>query len=394
MTTPPKSPSSPPKSAANSSLLLSSGLTNNISNPSSKTDKPDINWAEQANRLSDIGKEKSAQINSIASSVYKQGSSVAQEAQKTLSNPEQRRKFLERYGKTLKIGAAATVIIGAIAYWGASHEASRIADQKIHSLLANSGLSSNIQYASVSATPWGSVTLHDVTFTDDYNNDIDEKLKIAKISIRNANIGKTLPSNMTINASGIECSFTNTTTCPIISPQSKNTLLSIGYTTLKGNAKLSYKFHNGNIILTSNGGLYNGFTWGLHATLSGIPEKTFKEIPDLIKNQSAFSLIQILGVVDDVAVSNVDLQIDTRDISKRLHAVPDTNIPEPDISKSHPLSPLQNWDINGGRLEIHTHSEKAIPLMRQSLFGMPFLNPAFRSPSNFIEATNAKISTE
>ncbi|WP_157070885.1 hypothetical protein [Neokomagataea thailandica] len=377
-------------------MLIPSEVTDSTSHkshsaPSSST-QPDIDWAEQTSRLADLGREKGAQLNNIATHIYQQGSTAAQGAQKTLSNPEKRREFLERYGKTFKIGAAAILAIGVIAYWGVSHEASRIADQKIHSFLVQNGLSSRLQYASVSASPWGHVTLHDVTILTPTH----DKVGISRLSITHADIGSTLPANIQIAASGIECSLTTATSCPIIAPRDRASLLALGYTSLTGDMSASYHLHNGHFSLETHGELKHGFSWNFNASFSGVPDDVLETVPTLINMQAPLQVMRFFNQMQNAELSNITINIDTSDITKRLKAVPDTPLPITDTSNT-PDTPLGRWEQNGGRLNIKSNMDSGIPLIR-TIFGVPTPNPEFQelfeSPNQFFQAIHADISTD
>lgn len=167
-------------------------------------------WAEHGPRLKDSSKAAAEQFGKLANTVLHHGEDALSDVKASMADPAKRAGLWGRYRKLILAGGAGVVLFIGLGWAVIDYEASKIADDKIQTALRQAGLSSYIKYNSVSASPFGSVTLHDVRVF--LSRTTTPSLKIASLSVNGLSSTTTLPPALSIDAQGIDCPLNNVST--------------------------------------------------------------------------------------------------------------------------------------------------------------------------------------
>ncbi|MGO2957774.1 MAG: hypothetical protein ACTIDN_01885 [Acetobacter sp.] len=348
-------------------------------------------WGEHAPRIKSSTKATADQLGKFASTVVHQGEDTLQGLRTTMADPEKRSGLWARY-RTVFIGGGVGLIVLAGVGWGVvRHEASTIADKKVQDFLTQSGLSPYVKYESVSATPFGSVTLHNVQVQ--FARAGSPPLKIGALSASGLSSSSTLPNSLDLTASDIDCPLNDVGTYTGGTFRGEG-LRTLGYTHVTGNASLSYTLSGQTLRFASQSDFDKIGGWTVNFDLGGVPVEQLKALSGMVQNnpeQSFLMLMQLASQSNSAVLNSASLKLDNSGLVERAQAVPNTQFPQTETVPDA-ASPLEKWTIQGGKLTVTAQPQQPLPVMTQGFLGQPTLNPAFNTLRQFIAATHADVT--
>lgn len=347
-------------------------------------------WAEHGPRLKDSSKAAAEQFGKLANTVLHHGEDALSDVKASMADPAKRAGLWGRYRKLILAGGAGVALFIGLGWAIIGYEASKIADDKIQTALRQAGLSSYIKYNSVSASPFGSVTLHDVRVF--LSRTTTPSLKIASLSVNGLSSTTTLPPALSIDAQGIDCPLNNVST---FTGGAINglALQSLGYTSVVGDVALSYKTSGDRISVKSSSDFTQMGGWNMAFTLNHVPPQALASLAALatgFTEQNIMMLLQTGSQLNAVELQKASLTLDNAGLVKRAKAVPDTAFPQVNTVAPKDAPPLSRWEQQGGTLSIT--AQQPIPLMHTGFAGYPALSPALFDLNSFIAATDARVT--
>ncbi|MBS0961454.1 hypothetical protein [Acetobacter thailandicus] len=345
--------------------------------------------AEHSPRLKSTGKAAGEQIGKLASTVMRHSDNVLSDLKTQLADPTKRAGFWARYRKTLLASGAGIIIVCGLGWEVACHEASQIADAKIQGFLQKAGLTSLVKYSSVSASPFGSLTLSDVSVGAFRQG--GAPLKISSLSVSGLSSSLNVPKSLSIEAEGIECPV-NSLSEYTLGELHGGPFKALGYSALKGDISVSYSLSGQNLKVISSADFSQVGGWNASFALTNVPSQALNNLAQGGAGQGIMLMMQLAGTMSNIQLQSAALTLDNTGLTKRLKAIPDTALPQNVGNIPADVPPFVKWGIEGGRLQIVTQLQQPLPVMQNTYFGGVILNPAFANLNNFIRATQASVS--
>lgn len=321
-----------------------------------------------------------------------------------VSTPSNRRRIV--------IIAAAVALAAGLGGWlYAARLASDEAREKIEAFLSGNGLSSNISYANVSASPFGAVTLSGVVVKASGGN---EFVKIGSLSLSGVDIRNGTLAGLDVSAHSIEMPVLAIARADRTIRKDFSDLIGLGYTLLKGKVFLSVGQggQKNTLAVEVNGEIDDMGSIKGKASFSGVdPQdmlglvRVFQEIerPSRHTDPAALFGAGIIGLerLSRMSLDSAEFVVDNRDYVERGRDIPASAIPasEPSslahvgLASSGDVSAhkaLSAWRREGGKLRIATRATQPVQVFAINLFGnSSFL---FENIDQFLARTNAEIS--
>lgn len=349
-------------------------------------------WAEHAPRIKASGSAAAEQVGKFADRVLHQGADTLHEAGAIMADPAKRSGLWARYRTLIMASGAGVAILAGLGWVAGCHEASRIANQKLHDVLDQAGLAPYVQYASVSASPFGNITVYDVKIRVS-ENDV-HPVTIASVSVSGLSSSQTVPNALSLSARHVECPIgtANTLTAGDLS---ETKLSALGYSSITGDIALSYRLADRTLAFESNADFVQMGGWNVSFNLVDVPGTVFGSVSSLMQagGFNPIVLMQMAQQFSTIKLQNADMQFDNRGFVQRLHAIPDTPFPQ-DQTLPGNATPFAQWNNQGGKLRIITQLEEPLPIMQSRFPYSSLFNPAFSNLDSFITRTHATVKVD
>jgi len=357
-----------------------------------------------------------------APEIKKKAENLASTARITLADSQKRKAFMESNRKKIVIGVAATFMLAGGGWMFAKHQATAIAKDRIGAFFIRSGLSSNITYEDISASPFGSVTLSGVMIRAP---DGAVFAKIGSIGLSDIEIKGGRLLGLKVMANSFEV--------PLLALARSRWRLSMavdaigmGYTTLNGNFSFAGRRDDlrQTLSIETNGDIRNMGNMEAKIRLGNIDLDAiaiqFTMSQATQENNPLVILMSSLLDAQSFAratLEKADVTIDNGGYFKRTHEITASDMP-PDTTPTAPagnaragataeidklvragllpsdatatLAALENWTARGGRLRVSTNINPYDPP-----FPVAALWGGMTAPDNlmaFLAATHATVS--
>ena len=309
-----------------------------------------------------------------------------------MADPAKRSGLWARYRTLIVASGAGVVILAGIGWVAGCHEASRIANQKLHDFLEQAELAPYVKYGSVSASPFGNVTIYDVNIRLSDND--TQPIKVASIAIGGLSSSQTLPSALSLSASHIECS-TEQAGALTAAGLSDTRLRGLGYSTITGDLALSYNLSDRKLAVKSSADFVQLGGWNVSFDLADVPSTFLNGMTSVVQG-GGFNLVSLMQMAQQFAsikLQSANIQFDDKGIAQRLQAIPDSPFPQNRTLPDN-ATPFTRWGEQGGTLKIVTQLEEPLPIMQARFPYSSLFNPAFSSLDSFIARTHATVTVD
>ncbi|WP_338332314.1 hypothetical protein [Acetobacter sp. LMG 32666] len=349
-------------------------------------------WAEHGPRIKASGAVAAGQVSQFAGRVLHHGADTLHDATAAMADPTKRAGLWARYRTLIVASGAGVVVLAGIGWVAASHEASRMANQKLHDFLEQTELASYVRYGSVSASPFGNVTIYDVSIRLSDND--THPIRVGSLAIGGLSSSRTLPGALSLSASHIECS-TEQANILTASGLSDTKLRGLGYSTVTGDIALSYSLSDRKLAVKSNASFVQIGGWNVSVDLADVPNTFLSGMTSVVQG-GGFNLVSLMQMAQQFAsikLQSADIQFDNKGIIERAQAIPDSPFPQ---NRTQPdnATPFARWGTQGGTLKIVTQLEEPLPIMQARFPYSSLFNPAFSSLDSFIANTHATVTVD
>lgn len=348
---------------------------------------------------------------------------AAQHEKEKMTDPDYARKQKRRVLKLSAIGFGSVFVLLAVVWFIAEKQATSKAQTYIANYIAQNNLGSYVSYQSVSASPFGDVTVNGITLL--VGNGIDIKINSANISDITRVNGQVVGGALALNGFNIPLldlfrrigSFGVYGYTPEINQFGG--LLALGYTTLTGNAKLSIEpLSGGEYQIKSSGKLHDLGGWSTNIVLGNAQNYVDSLLQG--ENFSAASMLPGQGLT----LVKASLTLNNGPLLRRARTLTDQASPwdkqssmgynlyigqmvQDGLSRDQALAintTINDWFENGDELTIKTNIDQPLPLTgsyEQQAEGMisSFLGQGnggadmvISSPEDFLAMSKAKVS--
>lgn len=369
--------------------------------------------ADKAPELKKRAEAAGAQAAQTANRMFKGAGETARETREMLADPGQRRSFLAAHGKGVIGALAALVILGGGGWTFACHQAGKAAHQAIDGFLARNDLTTHVRYRDLSASPFGSVSLTDVTIGDGGTQMTIGSLRVGGLEMKGGMV-----EGLDLSARSVRLPLAAWGRQGQLG-RDYAPLAGLGYATLSGDLGVSFHLDEAaqTLLLETRGDFADFASWKARMRLGGIGPDVVRAVqgmPDAAQN-GAWGLLggwmEILPSLGQTTVVDYAATLDNSGYFRRAALVPDTALPaapgQPQIPDALSEAQLQRaglapaeakadreaisgWLAKGGRIAIESNLAQPVPLVTgRNLMGMSFL---FDSLPRFLGLTKARIT--
>ncbi|HUB49809.1 MAG TPA: hypothetical protein VMB73_32960 [Acetobacteraceae bacterium] len=335
-----------------------------------------------------------------------------------LADAEQRKAFFAANRKYIAGGAVAVAVLAAGGFYFAKQQADETARRQVSAFLLRSGLSGRVSYKDVSGSPFGSATLSNVLIRQPDGAIV---AKVGALQVSGLETSGNAVTAVSLSGSGVEIPtlafIRSNPDIPV-----STVLLGLGYTTLKGNASLSFHMDDARqtLALTLGGKFDNFGTFEATVTLGGLTSAVETIALQMANAQTdeqqigaaTLGLTALQSTLNSVSLVKADITVDDSGLFQRRTQITDQSVPtdhpppqqgpgaadvanlvragmDPDAARSD-VDAVRGWLSNGGTLHVETRNDSPLPFMQGGLFGGP--SPVFRDPRAFLVATRARVT--
>lgn len=334
-----------------------------------------------------------------APEIRKKAENLANMARTTISDSQARKTFMESNRKKIVISAAAVAVLLGIGWTFVKHQATSAARDRIEAFLIRSKLYSNVAYRGVSASPFGSVTLSDVTIRD---FDGAVVAKIGSLEFSNMETKEDLLMGIKVTADSFEMPLLPLARGKWHTPMIVSAI-GMGYATLKGTLSLSGRFDDQRQTLSietdddiQDVGLLDAKIQldninSLMLRDAATEEEKVRSQQDSAPASFLMSIfINMQSLVVSATLEKANVTVNNTGYFKRSHEITDSDMPShttPSARTGNMQAPtpleiafvrgglstseakasvaaLENWDANGGVLNVTTNITQPIPLVQ------------------------------
>ena len=377
--------------------------------------------AEKAPEIRKAAQEAATKVAAFSGERLKEAALSAQAAGSALADPRQRRSGFAVYRWPIVIGFAVIALLGVGGWMLAVNEASVGAKQRVDAFLLQHGLNGAVGYQSVSGSPFGSITLSGVTFSEAGGQ---MTAKIAELDVSRISVKDDVPTRFSVTARGVEIpllallrEYPNAATRSLTSilglslpPEALDrhaatpslaAMLGLGYTQLSGNITFTYAFDDttGTLSCRYSGSFDDLATWDASVEIGGINAATIASLTNAAQNQNPLpALFQGLPGVSpaflNATLVHARITIDNSGYFARLAQIPSDDLPRDALGFRPPYLPAKglvnsgfdkaaaqqdqdavtDWVAHGGSLTMETTNPQPLPLVNS---GPNYGGPAF-----------------
>lgn len=316
--------------------------------------------------------------------------------------------------KKLMIGAFALVILAGIGWVFAKHQANAIAKDMIDGFLIRHDLRATVSYEGVSGSPFGSAILSDVRVTLSSS----AVAKIGTLTITDVDMDGNMIFGFRLIAQAVDVPL-----LALARDKRRNETLhhavGLGYTTLRGNIDVGFHFDNetGVLSVDTSGDAADAGNWNLALKLGGLDARFVRSVYDIAKSTGGKALQRLLRAADTwtkkikkLTFVEASLSLENSDYFQRNNDIPVADIPLDDGAVApravtvsdielvrggmnpsearEAVEALDEWQKEGGLLQIESRSTRSIPLFEEgNLF-----SPTFDSFEKFLAMTRSRVT--
>jgi hypothetical protein len=375
---------------------------------------------EAATRLAALAAEKAPEVGQKLTG-------LALAAKTTLGDRNKRGAWFANHRRTMMIGAGAVVLVAGGGWFYAAHQATETAKAQVDAFIRRYKLSHIVSYGGISASPFGTVTLSDVVVKPPHVPGI---LKAGSLMLSGLVADGKSVSAGTVAAESLELPFLEMARRDGINPFNV-TALGLGYTKLKGDLKIGFKFDDAHQTLTVSasgsardaGGFDATLKFGnlTSLTIAGAVAALVTMVPGTGEPDLGQALVGAVGAevamrtVMAATLAQLDVSVDNSGVMKRMAEMTDAALPDEaapanaqdsaaeffarDLMQAgmdkadaeSAAKAIGKWSRKGGTLRISTRIDEPLPLVKQRGFYRT-QDFAFGSPAEFLAATRATVS--
>lgn len=316
--------------------------------------------------------------------------------------------------------AASALVLGALVVAGggwtlAKRHATAQARDLVDGFLIREGLNGRINYADLSASPFGSVSLQGVTVTLSPDAVVRAaSVDVSDIALQNGEIRKAR-----LSASGADVPVLAMARADRYNHALRD-MVSLGYTSLRGDVSLAldYDDQRQSLSLETSGTVRDAGGWSARLRMEGIDPAMVATARRLASGN--FNPLELMGAAAQnmdmlfrVALAEADVTVDNSGIRRRERDIVATDVPQkqdPSARQALPLDPtaliragmapeaartsaaaVDAWAKDGGKLRVATGLSRPMPVFKRGAGFAPIL-PVFDSPEGFLAVTKATVS--